>query len=47
MTVQTFLVQKAQWNVSEGLSLSFFFFQNTQKNLKLHLVLVVGLVLES
>ena len=46
MTVQTFLVQKAQWNVSEGLSL-FFFFQNTQKNLKLYLVLAVGPVLES
>ena len=29
-----------------SLSLSLFF-QNTQKNLKLHLVLVVGLVLES
>ena len=45
MTVQTFLVQKAQWNVSEGLSL--FFFQNTQKNVKLYLVLAVGPVLES
>ena len=30
-----------------SLSLSFFFFQNTQKNPRLHLVLVVGLVLES
>ena len=30
-----------------SLSLFFFFFQNTQKNPKLHLVLVVGLVLES
>ena len=51
--VQIFLVQKAKLNVSAGFSLSFFFFffffffQNTQKNLKLHLVLVVGLVLES
>ena len=30
-----------------GGSLSLFFFQNTQKNLKLYLVLAVGPVLES